>query len=170
MIPYEAAVQLVLTRILTAAAFLVLASLAIRYSGSAVRKVLSRKFEEETVLNLIESVSKGILWFSAVLIALSILGFSEIAAALGTAAGFVALGVSFALKDVLSDTVAGVYLAKDPDFNNGDQIEVDGVEGEIEDVGLRKTRLRLGNGNLRVINNSDAEKKWTKLEATAESE
>lgn len=160
---YQAAAQLALTRILTAVVFLILASLAIRYSGRSVRKVLSHKFEEETILNLMESISKGLLWFSAMLITLSILGFSEIAAALGTAAGFVALGVSFALKDVLSDTVAGIYLAKDPDFNNGDQIEVDGIKGEITDVGLRKSRIRLEDGNLRIINNSDAEKKWTKL-------
>lgn len=164
MIPYEVAAQLVMRRILTAAAFLVIASFAIRYSGRVVRKVLARKFEEETILNLMESISKGLLWFSAILITLSILGFSEIAAALGTAAGFVALGVSFALKNVLSDTVAGVYLAKDPDFNNGDRVDVDGVKGEITNVGLRKTRIRLVDGNLRVINNSDAEKKWTLLE------
>lgn len=163
MIPYETAFQVVGLRILTAVVFLILASLCISYAGKAVRKVLSHKFEEETILNLMESTSKGLLWFSALLITLSILGFSEIAAALGTAAGFVALGVSFALKDVLSDTVAGVYLAKDPDFNNGDRIEVDGTKGEITDVGLRKTRIRLEDRNLRVINNSDAEKKWTKL-------
>lgn len=164
MIPYQAAIEVSGLRILTAAVFLVLASLFIRYSGRVVRRVLSRKFKEETILNLMESISKGLLWFSATLIALSILGFSEIAAALGTAAGFVALGVSLALKNVLSDTVAGVYLAKDQDFNNGDQVEVDGVKGEITDVGLRKTRIRLENGNLRVINNSDAEKKWTLIE------
>ncbi len=119
---------------------------------------------EETVLNLTESTGKGLLWFLAILISLSIMEFSEIAAALGTAAGFVALGVSFALKNVLSDTVAGFYLAKDPDFNNGDRVEVDGVKGEITDVVLRKTRLRLENRNLLIINNPDAEKKWTLLD------
>lgn len=166
MIPYLAAIETVGLRILTAVVFLLVSSLVIGYSGRAIRKVFSRKFEEETILNLMESISKGLLWFSAALITLSILGFSEIAAALGTAAGFVALGVSLALKNVLSDTVAGVYLAKDPDFNNGDQVEVDGVKGEIKDVGLRKSRLKLEDGNLRVINNSDAEKKWTLIEDT----
>lgn len=148
-------------RILTAAAFLIAAALAIGYAGGLVRKILSRKFEEETILNLLESITRGLLWFSAALVALSILGFEGIAASLGTAAGFVALGVSFALKNVLSDTVAGIYLAKDPDFNNGDLIEVDGVKGEITDVGLRKSRIELEDGNLRILNNSDAEKKWT---------
>lgn len=163
MVLLQTAVEAVALKILTASAFLLLASLAIRYSGKIVRKTLSRKFKEETILNLMESIVKGLLWFSAILITLSILGFSEIAAALGTATGFVALGVSLALKDVLSDTVAGIYLAKDPDFNNRDTVEVDGTKGEITDVGLRKTRIRLEDGNLRVINNSDAEKKWTKI-------
>lgn len=164
MVVFETLIQVFFTKILTAALFLVAASFVINHSGKVIRKVFSRKFEEETILNLMESVGKGFLWFSAALVTLSILGFSEIAAALGTATGFVALGVSLALKNVLSDTVAGVYLAKDPDFNNGDKIEVDGVKGEITDVGLRKTRVRLEDGNLRVLNNTDAEKKWTKLE------
>jgi small-conductance mechanosensitive channel len=164
MVVSQTLVQLAALNILTAAVFLMLAGLGIKYSGKIFRKILSRKFEEETILNLLETVVKGLLWFSAALITLSILGFGEIAAALGTAAGFVALGVSFALKDVLSDTVAGIYLAKDPDFNNGDKVEVDGVKGEITDVGLRKTRMNLEEGDLRVINNSDVEKKWTKIE------
>lgn len=148
-------------RIIAATVFLILAGVGINYGGHIIRKALSHKFKEDTILNLLENISKGLLWFSAILVTLSILGFSEIAAALGTAAGFVALGVSFALKDVLSDTVAGIYLAKDPDFNNGDSVEVDGVKGKITNVGLRKSRIELEDGNLRVINNSDAEKKWT---------
>lgn len=148
-------------RILAAVAFLIIASIGINYGSLIIRKSLSHKFKEDTILNLLENVAKGILWFSAILVTLSILGLSEIAAALGTAAGFIALGVSFALKDVLSDTVAGIYLAKDPDFNNGYKVEVDGTKGEIKDVGLRKSRIELEDGNLRVLNNSDVEKKWT---------
>lgn len=144
--------------------FLILAGAAIKIGLKAVRKISSRKFSEETIVNLVENVARGLMWFSVALISLSLLGFGQIAASLGTAAGFVALGVSFALKDVLSDTVAGVYLAKDPDFNNGDNVEVDGVKGVVTSVGLRKSRLELEDGNTRVINNSDVEKKWTKLE------
>jgi small-conductance mechanosensitive channel len=108
-----------------------------------------------------ENLSKGLMWFFTGLMTLSILGFSEIAAAMGTATGFIALGISFALKDVLSDTVAGIYLAKDPDFKKGDTVEFDGHKGEITEVGLRKSRLELESGDTRVTNNSDLEKKWT---------
>ncbi len=152
-------------RILTALAFLVFATIVINLACRSLRKLFERKYTEETIVNLLQGLSKGLMWFSAALITLSILGFGAIAAALGTAAGFVALGVSFALKDVLADTVAGIYLAKDPDFNNGDFVEVDGVQGEIIDVGLRKARLEIEAGDIFVINNSDVEEKWTKLQS-----
>lgn len=157
--------QLLLTgiglRIITALAIIGISAIVIKRSSLVVRKILSRKFEEATILNLFESIFTGVAWFSVTLIVLGTLGFNQIAASLGTASGFVALGISFALKNVLSDTVAGIYLAKDSDFNNGDKVEVDGVKGEITEVGLRKSRIELEDGNLRVINNSDVEKKWT---------
>jgi small-conductance mechanosensitive channel len=157
------AVKLGVLRIGLGVTFLIFSSIAVVLASQGVRKVASRKFPEETIVNLVENVAKTLMWFSVILVTLSILGFGEIAASLGTAAGFVALGVSYALKDVLSDTVAGVYLAKDPDFNNGDKVKVDGVEGVVKDVGLRKSRLEIEGGDTRVINNSDVEKKWTKL-------
>lgn len=160
---YAELARMTALRIASTVVFLILAGAAIKLGLKAVRGVASRKFAEETIVNLVENIAQGLMWFSVILISLSILGFGQIAASLGTAAGFVALGVSFALKDVLSDTVAGVYLAKDPDFNNGDNVEVDGVKGVVTSVGLRKSRLELEDGNTRVINNSDVEKKWTKL-------
>lgn len=163
MLPLETLIEATAVKIFSAAAFLLIAVLLIEKSGKIIRKIASQKFKEETIVDLTEDLGKGLLWFCTSLILLTLLGFSEMAAALGTATGFVALGVSLALKDVLSDTVAGIYLAKDPDFNNGDRVEVDGIKGEITEVGLRKSRIRLEDGNLRVLNNSDAEKKWTLL-------
>jgi len=148
-------------RVMTASVFLIVSSVAIHYLSKALRKIYVQKFPEETILDLMENLSKGLMWFFTGLMTLSILGFSEIAAAMGTATGFIALGISFALKDVLSDTVAGIYLAKDPDFKKGDTVEFDGHKGEITEVGLRKSRLELESGDTRVTNNSDIEKKWT---------
>lgn len=163
MMPYESLIEIFVIRVLAAGLFLLAANIGIKYLSKAVREAFSHKYEENTILDLIENSSKGLMWFSAILIGLSLLGFSQIAASLGTAAGFLALGVSLALKSVLSDTVAGVYLAKDPDFNNGDNVEVDGSKGVVQEVGLRKSRIELESGDLRVLNNSDVEKKWTKI-------
>jgi small-conductance mechanosensitive channel len=168
MVTFNAATEFFLflsgLKIVKAAVFLGAASLGIRYLAGILRRTASLKFEEPVIVELLTDLGKFMMWFSAALITLSILGFSGIASSMGTAAGFIALGVSFALKDVISDTVAGIYLAQDPDFNSGDQVEVDGTKGKIEDIDLRKTRLRLENGDLRVLNNSDVEKKWTLME------
>lgn len=146
------------------AVFLLLASLVIRYGSRSIRKASSRKFDEPVVIEFVEDLSRIFMWFWAALIALSMLGFSGIAMSMGTASGFVALGIAFALSNVISDTVAGVYLAQDKDFNSGDHVKVDSEKGVVKEVGLRKTRIELENGDLRVINNTDVEKKWTKKE------
>lgn len=159
-----AALQALTFTILKALIFLVLASIGIKLASGSVRRAASRKFDEAVVLDLVQDLSRIFMWFWAVLITLSILGFDGIAASIGTASGFAALGIAYALSNVISDTVAGIYLAQDKDFNSGDRVEVDSEEGVIEEVGLRKTRMRLDSGDLRVINNSDVEKKWTKLQ------
>jgi small-conductance mechanosensitive channel len=148
-------------RIASTLVFLLLAGIVIRYISKLVRRASSRKYQEPVIVDLLVDSGKVLMWFWALMIGLSILGFSGIAASMGTATGFIALGVAFALKDVIADTVAGVYLAQDADFNSGDRVSVDGTEGTVENIGLRKTRLRLESGDKRIINNSDVEKKWT---------
>lgn len=164
MVLTQATVQVVLVRLLVTAAFLLFATVFIGYASEAIREIFSHKYKERTILDLVETLASGAMWFSAILLSLSLLGFPEIAASMGTAAGFVALGVSLALRDMISDTVAGVYLAKDPDFHVGDHVEVDGKEGKITDVGLRKSRLEVSEGETFVLNNTTVEKKWTKYD------
>jgi small-conductance mechanosensitive channel len=101
------------------------------------------------------------LWFGVALTFLSVVGLDELAAALGTATGFLALGVSYALKDIVADAVAGVYLLRDPDFNHGDTVSVDGFTGTVETIELRKTRFSV-KGDVVVRANGNIEGKWTK--------
>jgi small-conductance mechanosensitive channel len=102
------------------------------------------------------------LWFGAALTVLKIVGFGEIAASLGTAVGFIALGISYALSEMIEDTVAGVYLLRDPDFEVGDRIVVGETEGAVATIELRKSRFRLDNGDIVVLANRDVESEWTK--------
>jgi small-conductance mechanosensitive channel len=92
---------------------------------------------------------------------LSVVGLDDIAASLGTATGFLALGVSYALSGMIADAVAGIYLLRDPDFMPGDTIESGGTEGTIKSIELRKTRISVGEDTV-VRGNAEIEKKWTK--------
>jgi small-conductance mechanosensitive channel len=93
---------------------------------------------------------------------LSIVGLTAIAASLGTATGFLALGVSYALSEMIKDAVAGVYLLRDPDFNPGDTIKAGDTTGEVAAIELRKTRFRV-DGDTVVRANAAIEERWTKV-------
>jgi small-conductance mechanosensitive channel len=149
--------------VLSGIVFLVLAYLVIKLVLGVTRSVFDRLYAEdqELVVDLAVTVVGLFLWFGAALALLKIVGLGEVAASLGTAAGFVGLGVAFALKEMIADTVAGVYLLRDPDFNEGDVVETASVTGTVAGIDLRKTRIRSTDGDLVVIANRDVEKRWT---------
>ena len=152
-------------RLLSGLVFLTVAYIAIRLLTSALRRTLDSVYPEDQrlVADLGATVASIFLWFGAALTLLKIFGMGEIAASLGTAGGFVALGVSYALSNMLADTVAGVYLLRDPDFNPGDDVKSDPVTGTVTAIELQKTRFQNEAGETVVVANRDVEKKWTKL-------
>lgn len=144
--------------------FAAVAYVAIKLILAVLRRLLDRMYEERQalVVQLLVTVAGIFLWFGAALGFLKVVGMGGVAASLGTATGFIALGISYALSEMIEDTVAGVYLLRDPDFEIGDRVEVDGVEGRIAAIELRKSRLRLEDGDTTVIANRDVESRWTK--------
>ncbi|WP_115863554.1 mechanosensitive ion channel domain-containing protein [Halorussus litoreus] len=157
-----------LPKLVTGFLFLALAYVTIRFVLGLVRSALDRAYvdDQDLVVDLFTTVAGIFLWFAAGLTLLKILGMGEIAASLGTATGFVALGVSYALSDMIADTVSGVYLLRDPDFNPGDSVEVGSASGVVREIGLRKTRLEVEGGDVLVLANGSVEDKWTKKAAT----
>jgi small-conductance mechanosensitive channel len=158
--------------VLSGLLFLVLAYITIKAILAVVRGILSRIYPEGQMLIVdLQVVVVGLfLWFGAALALLKIVGLGEVAASLGTAAGFIGLGVAFALKEMIADTVAGVYLLRDQDFNIGDTVNTASVTGTIRRIDLRKTRIEADNGDLIVLANRDVEKKWVQESAGPESQ
>ncbi|SEN24030.1 Mechanosensitive ion channel [Halorientalis persicus] len=144
--------------------FVVLAYIGIKVVTTVLRSVLSRTTprEQGLVVDLVVLIVSIFLWFGAGLALLNIVGLGDLAASLGTAVGFIALGVSYALSEMIEDTVAGVYLLRDPDFNPGDTVTMTAGTGVVAEIGLRKSRFDLENGDRLVVANRDVEKKWTK--------
>lgn len=150
--------------ILTGLVFLLLAAIGIRIVVAVVRVLLRRVYRDQPIyVQLGSTLVAVVLWFGALLAFLAAVGLPDIAAALGTASGFLALGVSYALSGMLEDAVAGIYLLRDPDFNAGDTVDVGGDVGTVQVIELRKTRLDV-EGDTLVRANAEIEKEWTKLE------
>ncbi|HEY6541314.1 MAG TPA: mechanosensitive ion channel domain-containing protein [Ktedonobacteraceae bacterium] len=56
------------------------------------------------------------------------------------------VAVTFAIQDILKDLVAGMYILVEHPFHIGDQITTASYTGQVENVQLRATRLRLVSG------------------------
>ena len=157
--------QTALPRFVTGLVFLTVAYVAIKLVLRVVRGALDGLYPEdqELVVSLGVTVAAIFLWFGAGLTLLKIVGMGDVAASLGTATGFVALGVSYALSNMIADVVAGVYLLRDPDFTLGDRIAADGVTGELTAIELRKSRFQNDEGETVVVANRAVENRWRQL-------
>lgn len=156
-------ISVAIPRLLSGVIFLALAYVTVRIALSLVRGSIQRVYvgDRELVGDLIVTLVAIFLWFGVALTFLKIVGMGDIAASLGTAVGFIALGVSYALSEMIEDTVAGVYLLRDPDFNVGYRVEAKGVTGTVAAIELRKTRIDTDAGDRIVLANREIETRWT---------
>ena len=156
-------------RLLTAIVFLSLAYASIKIVLALLRRFFRGIYpaEQDLVASLWVTVIGVFLWFGAALVLLNIVGLGEVAASLGTGAGFLALGVSYALSEMIEDAVAGVYLLRDPDFNPGDRVSTADFDGTVAAIELRKTRVEQDGGDTVVVANRKIEQKWTKKAGAA---
>jgi len=154
--------------IITGVVFLVSAAILVKVVLTVLKATLARTMGGESPVyrQFLTTIVAVFLWFGVGLSTLSVVGLDGIATSLGTAAGFLALGVSYATSEMIADAVAGVYLLRDPDFEAGDTVRVDDMEGVVESIELRKTRFAV-DGDTVVRGNADIESEWTKVGAEA---
>ncbi|MFO0576987.1 MAG: mechanosensitive ion channel family protein [Polyangia bacterium] len=94
----------------------------------------------------------GLLLLAIVLAAaLSALGFSVTSLLAGLGLG--GLAVAMAAKTTLENLFGGVTLSVDQPLRIGDSVSVDGVNGTVEQIGMRSTRIRTADRSLVTIPN-----------------
>ena len=158
-------------QVLSGIVFLLIAAVLAKLVMIVVRVALDRALpgESDVYRRFVSTIVAAFLWFGIGLSFLSIVGLDQIAASMGTAAGFLALGVSYSLSNMIADAVAGVYLLRDPDFMPGDRVKAGDVTGTVRAIELRKTRFDDENGDTVVRGNAEIEKKWTRLDEEPET-
>jgi small conductance mechanosensitive channel len=67
--------------------------------------------------------------------------------------GVVGLAVGFGAQNLVRDIVSGFFIIMEGQYGIGDLVEINGVFGQVEEVGLRITKLRDPNGELRYFSN-----------------
>jgi small-conductance mechanosensitive channel len=66
------------------------------------------------------------------------------------------LAISLAARDTVADAIAGFIILVDRPFRIGDRIEIEGENtwGDVMDIGLRTTRIRMRDNRLVIVPNS----------------
>lgn len=72
-----------------------------------------------------------------------------------TALGVGSLAVGLAAKETLANMISGFTLIIDRNLSPGDRVNLGGYIGDVDEIGLRSTRIRIPNGSTLIVPNSD---------------
>ena len=77
------------------------------------------------------------------------------ASAMIASAGVITLIIGLGSQALVADILAGVFIVFEGDFQVGDIVIVDGWRGEVQEIGIRTTKLVDAGGNIKIVNNSE---------------
>ena len=127
------------------------------WATTAARFVIQRRQGEnraaEASVTILMFGAQLLLWAVFVLLALDNLGVNITALVAGLGVGGVA--VALAVQTILSDLFGSLSIAFDKPFQIGDSLRIDDIEGTVEHVGLKSTRLRSVTGEQIILANAD---------------
>lgn len=141
-------------------------SLVILFGASRLISFIARSVEnimlhvdvdDAAVGTLLRDLTRFALWVLTIAVILNILGLKEISIALGGSIALLGLGLAKSVADVAGNLIAGIFLILDEDFNVGARVKIDKVEGIIESLNIRKTKVRDAEGNLHIFPNKDVD-------------
>ena len=106
-----------------------------------IEKNKSHKLQTDNKLvPLVKRIVLMTIWAIGIVMALNNVGVS-VAALLGTL-GIGGIAVALAAQDTVKNIIGGMTLFTDRPFKIGDRIRFDSIDGNVEDIGVRSTKIR----------------------------
>ncbi|HEY5721554.1 MAG TPA: mechanosensitive ion channel family protein [Allosphingosinicella sp.] len=105
-----------------------------------------------SAVGLIRLLVTVALFAIAVILILDNVGVNVTGLVAGLGIGGIAIGL--AAQGIFSDLFAALAIIFDKPFRRGDAIRIDGVQGNVEDIGLKTTRIRAISGEQVVVSNA----------------
>jgi small conductance mechanosensitive channel len=111
-----------------------------------------RANELRTVAAILRATAWGVIGFIVLVHVLGILGINT--TSLLASAGVVGVGIGLGAQSLFKDMLNGIFILIENQYNVGDNVTLASVTGTVEDLSLRITKVRDGNGTLYFIPNS----------------
>lgn len=108
---------------------------------------------QEGFLPLLRNLITLFVFFTGGIMILKNFGYDVMS--LVTALGVSSLAVGLAAKDTLSNMISGFTLIIDRNLRPGDRVRLGEFTGDVEEIGLRSTRILMGNGTMLIVPNSE---------------
>jgi len=123
-----------------------------------------------TITTLLKRIIKVALVFIGITIIMGAFNIS-IAPILATV-GIFSLAIGVGAQNLVKDLINGFFIIFEDQYSVGDLVEINGIEGKVEDLGLRVTKVRdfgrilhiIPNSNISVVSNKERAAVRTKIE------
>lgn len=135
--------------------FYIIKETALSYINKKKKSANRNKKKKLTILYLCVSSLKYIVFLVDIVIILGI--FKVNVTAFLTGLGIFGIVIGLALQDLLKDFIAGITIILDSQYSVGEYISVDGWKGEVIGVGLKSTKVRDYEGNIKIFANRNVE-------------
>lgn len=110
------------------------------------------KFDEKrarTLGGLLQSIVRYVIYFITIIMVLQ--EFQIDTTSLVAGAGIIGLALGVGSQNLIRDFVTGFFIVLENQFAMGDYVVIGDMAGTVEEIGLRVTKLRDGNGVLHII-------------------
>lgn len=141
---------------------IIIARLLIKVINSIIDKFVEKQKKSKlsidfirvnTMKGLMKSAIKYIIYFIAVTAIIKFFGI-EVTGLIATA-GIGGLALGFGAQNLVRDIITGFFILFEEQFGVGNYVEINGIEGIVEEMALRVTKIRDFGGNLHIIPNGE---------------
>ncbi|XHS77754.1 mechanosensitive ion channel family protein [Burkholderiaceae bacterium UC74_6] len=130
---------------------LIVLVLALWVSAAIESRLMNSKRLDLSMKKMAGSITRTVLLFVGLLIALSAAGIDL--TALGVLGGALGVGIGFGLQKLAANYVSGFVILAERSLRIGDMVKVDGFEGRVTDIKTRYTVVRALSGRESIVPN-----------------
>ncbi len=131
---------------------------AFSYSASVVKQllqntILPRFINDKGLRYTLGRMSQYVIVIIGLFVSFQFLGVDL--TGLAVVFGFLSVGIGFGLQNVTSNFISGLIVLFERPISVGDRVEVNGIEGDVEEINIRSTKIKTMDNISIIVPNSE---------------
>jgi len=110
-----------------------------------------KKRRKKTLESIFKNIMSYVITFSVIISILNV--FNVNTRTLVAGFGILGIIIGFSLQDILKDFLSGIFIVFDNKYDVGDVVSINNYKGEVIFLGLKSTRIKSIDGDIKIILN-----------------